>query len=53
MPSVEFEPATLATEWSQIYALDRKITAISKLLNIDTDVRIITNMSYFISSLSS
>ena len=33
MPSVEFEPATLATEWSQIYALDRTVTAISKLLN--------------------
>jgi hypothetical protein len=53
MPTVEFEPATLATEWSQIYALDRTVTAISKLLNIDTDFCIITNMSHFISSLSS
>jgi len=51
--SVGFEPATVATGWSQIYALERTVIAVSKLLNTDTDFSILTNMSRFINSLSS
>jgi len=53
MPSVGFGPATLATERSQTYALDRAVTAKSRLLDTDTDFSITTNISHFINSLSS
>ena len=53
MPSVGLEPATLATERSRIYTADGTVTAISNLLNIDTDFSLTTNMSHFIHSLSS